>query len=122
MSSADSFVLDRWYALPIHSWKLPQVANQPVDLLEDMSFEDGAAYNNKLMPISRGDVLPDRNVPVEYITYDLWESMRACDRKLADEILEPVFTFMRAQTDPKRLGITELGAYLEYRERDVGKA
>ncbi|PGG97505.1 hypothetical protein AJ79_09175 [Helicocarpus griseus UAMH5409] len=92
------------------------------DLLEDMSFEDGAAYNAKLMPISRGDVLPDRNVPVEYIMYDLWESMRACDRKLADEILEPVFTFMRSQTDPTRLGIAEMGAYLEYRERDVGKA
>ena len=93
-----------------------------LDLLEDMSFEAGKAYNEKLMPISRGDVLPDRNVPVEYITYDLWESMRACDRKLADEILEPVFTFMRAQTDPRRKDTMELGAYLEYRERDVGKA
>ena len=93
-----------------------------LDLLEDMSFVAGKAYNEKLMPISRGDVLPDRNVPVEYITYDLWESMRACDRKLADEILEPVFTFMRAQTDPRRKDTMELGAYLEYRERDVGKA
>ncbi|KAI9837889.1 MAG: carbonyl reductase (NADPH-dependent) ari1 [Sclerophora amabilis] len=92
------------------------------DLLEDMSFEDGSAYNEKLIPISRGDVLPDRNIPVEYITYDLWESMRQCDKTLADSILEPVFTFMRAQTDKKRLEITGLGEYLEYRERDVGKA
>lgn len=92
------------------------------DLLEDMSFEDGEAYNNHLMPISRGDVLPDRNIPVEYITYDLWESMRAHDRELADEILEPVFTFMRAQTDRSRTQMKELGKYLEYRERDVGKA
>lgn len=87
-----------------------------------MSFEEGKAYNDKLMPISRGDVQPDPNIPVEWITYDLWESMRAHDRKLADEILEPVFTFMRAQTDPKRRDITQLGDYLEYRERDVGKA
>ena len=87
-----------------------------------MSFEDGKAYNEKLMPISRGDVLPDRSVPAEYITYDLWESMRAHDYKLADEILEPVFTFMRAQTDPQRKNKMELGGYLEYRERDVGKA
>ena len=87
-----------------------------------MSFEDGKAYNEKLMPISRGVVLPDRSIPVEYITYDLWESMRAFDRKLADEILEPVFTFMRAQTDPRRKDAMELGEYLEYRERDVGKA
>lgn len=92
------------------------------DLLEEMSLEDGKAYNDKLMPISRGDVLPDRRIPVEWITYDLWESMRAFDRKLADEILEPVFTFMRAQTDPRRKNQMELGEYLEYRERDVGKA
>jgi aristolochene synthase len=87
-----------------------------------MSFEDGEAYNNHLMPLSRGDVLPDRSIPVEYITYDLWESMRAHDKELADVILEPVFTFMRAQTDRTRTSLKELGSYLEYRERDVGKA
>lgn len=54
--------------------------------------------------------------------YDLWEEMRAHDRKLADEILEPTFTFMKAQTDSSRLSINELGEYLEYREKDVGKA
>lgn len=92
------------------------------DVLEDMSFEDGSAYNENLIPISRGDVLPNRNIPVEYITYDLWESMRAHDKVLADEILEPVFTFMKAQTDRVRMSIKEMGPYLEYREKDVGKA
>lgn len=29
-------------------------------MLEDMSFKDGEDYNEKLIPISRGDVLPDR--------------------------------------------------------------
>ncbi|KAI9168056.1 Aristolochene synthase [Paramyrothecium foliicola] len=92
------------------------------DILEELSFEDGSAYNEKLIPIARGEVLPDRNIPVEWITYDLWESMRACDKELADEVLEPTFLFMRAQTDKVRLEITELGHYLEYREKDVGKA
>ena len=87
-----------------------------------MSFEEGSAYNENLIPISRGDRLPDRDVPVEWITYDLWESMRRCDKELADSILEPVFTFMRAQTDKSRLSISGLGEYLEYREKDVGKA
>ena len=87
-----------------------------------MSFDEGSAYNEHLIPISRGDVLPNRSIPVEYIIYDLWESMRAHDRELADEILEPVFLFMRAQTDKSRVGIKSLGAYLLYRERDVGKA
>ncbi|KAL9016829.1 MAG: hypothetical protein Q9185_005826 [Variospora sp. 1 TL-2023] len=94
------------------------------DLLEDMSLEDGKAYNENLIPISRGDVLPDRSKPAEFILYDLWESMRAHDKDLADELLEPVFTFMRAQTDSARTdgSVRELGPYLEYREKDVGKA
>jgi aristolochene synthase len=87
-----------------------------------MSLDEGSKYNENLIPISRGDVLPNRDIPVEWITYDLWESMRAYDKPLADEILEPVFTFMRAQTDKLRLTIQGLGPYLEYRERDVGKA
>jgi aristolochene synthase len=87
-----------------------------------MSLEEGSKYNENLIPISRGDVLPNREIPVEWITYDLWESMRAYDKELADEILEPVFVFMRAQTDKARLAIQGLGPYLEYRERDVGKA
>lgn len=32
-----------------------------------MSLEDGSAYNDKLIPLSRGDVLPDRSIPVEMI-------------------------------------------------------
>lgn len=104
-----------------------------------MSFADGEAYNAKLMPISRGDVSPDRkhsispnrkivthrksqgSKPEEFILYDLWESMRAEDRELANEVLEPMFAFMKAQTDKVRVTIQELGRYLEYRENDIGK-
>nr|POE75184.1 aristolochene synthase [Quercus suber]POE94735.1 aristolochene synthase [Quercus suber] len=91
-------------------------------ILEDMSLEDGSEYNEKLIPIARGDALPDRDIPVQWIMYDLWESMRAQDRVLADEVLEPTFTFMRAQTDKARLTIKGMGPYLIYREKDVGKA
>jgi aristolochene synthase len=87
-----------------------------------MSFEEGAAYNEKLIPIARGEVLPDWNVPVEWIMYGLWEDMRTHDKLLADDILEPTFTFMRAQTDRTRLSISGMGPYLVYREKDVGKA
>lgn len=93
-----------------------------LDILEDMSLEDGAAYNNHLMPIMRGDALPDRKIPVEWMMYDLWEHMRALDKELADDVLEPTFTFMRAQTDKDRLSIVGMGPYLVYREKDVGKA
>ncbi|KAL8648737.1 MAG: hypothetical protein Q9226_005875 [Calogaya cf. arnoldii] len=54
--------------------------------------------------------------------YDLWESMRAHNRELANAVLEPTFLFMHAQTDKTRLKAMRLGEYLEYREKDVGKA
>ncbi|KAI0474768.1 Aristolochene synthase in complex with 12,13 Difluorofarnesyl diphosphate [Xylaria cf. heliscus] len=92
------------------------------DQLEHMSLEEGKAYNERIMETARGDVLPDRTIPAEYIFYDLWESMRAYDLEMANEVLEPVFVFMRSQTDPVRLKPMNLEEYLEYRERDVGKA
>ena len=91
------------------------------DQLEFMSLEEGSAYNERLIAISRGTTRPDHSVPVEWITYDLWNDMRACDIELADDMKEPVFTFMRAQVDTKRLCVKALGEYLEYRERDVGQ-
>lgn len=96
--------------------------DKELDALEHMSLDQGRAYNDRLMPLFRGSVLPDRSVPAEHIGYDIWESMREHDRDMADEILEPVFTLMRAQTDPTRLTKLELGQYLKYREADVGNA
>ncbi|KAF5027082.1 hypothetical protein F66182_794 [Fusarium sp. NRRL 66182] len=92
------------------------------DLLEHMSLQDGSDYNERLILISKNEAAPDPDIPVEWITHHLWRDMRACDRELADDILEPVFIFMRAQTDKSRLSIKELGQYLEYREKDVGQA
>lgn len=54
--------------------------------------------------------------------YDLWQSMREKDEDLANQVLEPTFIFMRAQTEKIRTEITEIGEYLQYREKDVGKA
>ena len=97
-------------------------ANQFTDELEHMSFQDGENYNATLMPLCAGDALPDRSIPVQWIMYDLWESMRACDRDLANGVLEPVFTFMKAQTSKTRLSIKGLDEYLDYRQGDVGQA
>lgn len=92
------------------------------DELEHMSLHDGKKHNEILMPLCAGDALPDRSIPVQWIMFDLWESMRACDRDLADAVLEPVFTFMRAQTSKARLSIKGFNEYLEYRQGDVGQA
>ncbi|KAI0903431.1 Aristolochene synthase in complex with 12,13-Difluorofarnesyl diphosphate [Ustulina deusta] len=92
------------------------------DTLETMSFEEGTAYNGRLMSIIRGDVTPNRSVAVEKITYDLWESMRAHDEELAEEIVEPLFIFMRSQTDKIRAKSMSLMQYFEYRDKDIGQA
>ena len=66
----------------------------PSDLLNDMSLEKGSASNEKLIPISRSYVLLDHSIPIEYIVYDLWGGMRAHNKEVADEVLEPTFLFM----------------------------
>lgn len=96
--------------------------SKQTDLLEDMSLHEGEKYNLRLMDLSRGDVQPNRSIAAEFIIFDLWESMREHDLAMANDVLEPVFVFMRAQTDSARLRKMNLGEYLEYRERDVGKA
>ncbi|CAG8952973.1 hypothetical protein HYFRA_00003163 [Hymenoscyphus fraxineus] len=92
------------------------------DILEDMSFDDGKAYNERLMPIARGDSKPDPTIPVEWMFEEIWSGMRAQDSTLANNVLEPCFVFMRAQTDKSRRNINEFGEYMNYREKDVGSA
>lgn len=59
-----------------------------------MSFQKGEKYSETLMHLCASDVLPDRSIPVQWIMFDLWESMRACDRDLADGVLGPVFLLL----------------------------
>lgn len=104
-----------------------------------MTLDEGQRYNEGLMDFCRGYTKPggrysycmtgatmlkspDSAAPAEIILYDLWQEMRDQDLVLADNILEPTFTFMRAQTDRARIGMQGLGKYLSYREKDVGKA
>ena len=51
------------------------------DQLEDMSFADGEAYNAKLIPISRGDVLPDRGFSFRRVGTRLIQGLKAQNRK-----------------------------------------
>ncbi|KAI0490081.1 Aristolochene synthase [Xylaria cf. heliscus] len=91
------------------------------DLLEDMSFDEGLKYNENLISISRGYIWPNRAIPEEWILYDIWESMRAHDKELTEDLIESVVIYLRATTDKIRLDIEGIGPYLKFRERDVGK-
>ncbi|KAK8124408.1 Aristolochene synthase [Apiospora kogelbergensis] len=90
------------------------------DLLDHMSLEDGRLYNKKVMALMKGDILPDRSVAVEWMSYDIWAEMRALDSRLAGEVVEPMADFMAAQTEKERLKKMGMEEYLEWRGRDVG--
>ena len=85
-----------------------------------MSLENGRLYNARLLALMRGEAQPDRTVAAEWMAYDMWESMRACDASLANTILGPMEDFMKAQTEDTRLQKMNMGEYLEWRGRDVG--
>ncbi|KAI1298784.1 putative aristolochene synthase [Xylaria venustula] len=85
-------------------------------------MDDGKVHQERLMSIAGGETQPDRRIPIEWTTGDIWEGMRAHDRVLADGVVEPCFEFMRAQPDPVRLKKKDLREYLEYREADFAKS
>ncbi|KAI5923116.1 terpenoid synthase [Camillea tinctor] len=91
------------------------------DLLDRMSVAEGAEHNSKVIECARGQLIPDRNAPAQWIMYDLFEDMRAVDRHLADELLEPTIDFLVAQTDSNRMKTMNLEQYFEYRDADLGK-
>jgi aristolochene synthase len=91
------------------------------DLLDRMSVEEGVAHNLKVIECARGNLLPDRNVPAQWIMYDLFEDMRAVDKQLADELLEPTIDFLVAQADGNRMKPMTLKEYFDYRDADLGK-
>ena len=118
MLSSRNLIFGRWFverAADILS------ANPRSDQLEELSLEEGKAFNDRLKPLCRGKALPDRSKPVEWIMFDIWENLRSTDPSLADEILGPLFRFMDAQTSKSRLSVDNISTYLEYRQDDVGQ-
>ncbi|KAI1923673.1 hypothetical protein LOZ12_000132 [Ophidiomyces ophidiicola] len=91
------------------------------DVLDSMSVEEGLEYTSRIMECASGKRLPDRNVPAEWIAYDLFEEMRAADKQLADELLDDTLEILTIQADPKRLARMNLHEYFAFREVDMGK-
>ena len=50
-------------------------------------MEEGKHFYKRLIPIAMGNKQPNRKDPIEWITYDIWASMRACNKDLEDEVL-----------------------------------
>ena len=95
-------------------------ANLSLDVAEDMSLEEGKAFYKSLVPIAMGKKLPNRSDPYEWITYDTWTSMRACDKELADGVLEGALNCITAQVDAQRLACPDMGSLLRQRIEEGG--
>ncbi|KAK7181201.1 aristolochene synthase [Paraphaeosphaeria sporulosa] len=91
------------------------------DMLDRMSVEDGKAHNAVVIACSRGERLPDRKKPAQWIMYDLFEEFREIDKELADMLLGYTIDFFEAQTDADRSKPKSLKDYFEYRHADLGK-
>ncbi|KAF2020313.1 terpenoid synthase [Aaosphaeria arxii CBS 175.79] len=91
------------------------------DLLDRMSQQDGTIFNDKVIDCCRGNTLPDRSVPAQWIMYDLFEEMRAVDKPLADALLQPTIDFLKGQVDAERSKPMGLSEYFVLRNDDVGK-
>ena len=92
------------------------------DVAEDMSLEEGKAMYKKLIPIAMGNKLPNRSDPYEWITYDVFTSMRACDKELADQVLREALVCVTAQTDSGRHACPDMGSLLRQRIKEGGCA
>jgi aristolochene synthase len=86
-----------------------------------MTLDEGRAYNEMVLSFMDGAKKPNRDIPVEWITYDIWQDMRECDLVLSAEVLKTMGPFMTAQTDSIRMNENVgMKAYLEWRILDIG--
>ena len=85
-----------------------------------MPIEEGKAFFKRLIPIAEGKVLPDRKDPYEWITYDVWASMRAVDEALTEATFRGSLLCMNAQVDKARNACAGMGALLKQRWEEAG--
>ncbi|KAL8864572.1 MAG: hypothetical protein Q9198_009780, partial [Flavoplaca austrocitrina] len=90
------------------------------DVAEETSFEDGKALYKRIISIAQGKVQPDRNKPIEWITYDVWAGMRSVDEALTESLFQNVLLCVRAQVDEARNRCTGMRALLDQRYKESG--
>lgn len=93
-----------------------------IDMAEAMDLEEGKMFCKKLIPIAMGEKLPNRSEPYEWITYDVFTSMRACDKELADQVFQGALVSITGQVDSGRLTCSDMGSLLRQRTREAGCA
>ncbi|MCJ1479457.1 hypothetical protein MMC13_008143 [Lambiella insularis] len=90
------------------------------DVAENMSVEEGKALYKRLIPIAKGKVLPNRADPYEWITYDVWASMRAVDEGLTENTFQGALLCVNAQVDAARNSCVSMSSLLKQRYKEGG--
>lgn len=85
-----------------------------------MDLAQGKEFYTKLVYLAYGKILPDRENPMEWITYDICASMRAQDEVLAKDVIDMIQKCFRAQVDMARLNCDSLGDLLKQRCQEGG--
>ncbi|KAH8806873.1 isoprenoid synthase domain-containing protein, partial [Flagelloscypha sp. PMI_526] len=90
------------------------------DHLDNLSLDEGRAYNAMVFAFFCGTKVPNRAIPIEWITYDVGADMRRCDPVLFPNVVRDMDQFMAAQTDSKRDQDLSFKEYMPWRIDDVG--
>ncbi|KAL8728360.1 MAG: hypothetical protein Q9181_005370 [Wetmoreana brouardii] len=92
------------------------------DVAEDLSVSEGKDLYNRLTPLALGKALPNRNDPYEWMTYDIWTSMRKTDAELTDVVWQGAQLCIMAQVDEARMKCPDMGSLLKHRAKEAGIA
>ncbi|MCJ1461493.1 hypothetical protein MMC07_000090 [Pseudocyphellaria aurata] len=90
------------------------------DIAETMDLAGGKEFYMRLVYLAYGKALPNRENPVEWITYDCCASLRERDEVLAKDIFDMIQRCFRAQVDKARLKCASLGDLLKQRIQEGG--
>ncbi|KAL4908788.1 hypothetical protein BDW74DRAFT_187322 [Aspergillus multicolor] len=90
------------------------------DAFGQMSIADSRRIGARLLGIMKGSTTADESVPVERILDKAISDMNSQSLELAKDVLSGAITLFLAQTDKKRLEITGLDEYFEFRYQDIG--
>ncbi|KAJ5339687.1 hypothetical protein N7452_006415 [Penicillium brevicompactum] len=91
------------------------------DQLEKMSFPQMLSYRHRTMEVVLGTSKPDISISREWMLYDTLEIMRGMNKTLANDAARGFCQLLKAMTSQERASISDLEAYLEFREVDVGR-
>ena len=85
-----------------------------------MSLDDGKLFYQRLILLAKGKILPDRENPYEWITYDLFASMRAVDEAQTEGVLQDAILCVTSQVDEARNHCASMGDLLKQRYKEGG--